>query len=50
MSPKLIWKLKDPKSCEGCPMLHSAYAICTHNIAWEIRKGRPQACIDELGE
>ena len=51
--PKLIWKLKDPKSCEGCPLLFVKSLLCFWQTKlWDIGKDnkRPQACIDELGE
>lgn len=62
--PKLIWKLKDPKSCQGCPELEKDYNCIPKR--WLCAKGyksgeavsytpykkpkRPQACIKELGE
>lgn len=57
--PTLKWKLKDTKSCEGCPkymLAHDDEWICLLGFVFEdedwheIADYRPQACINELGE
>lgn len=54
--PTLPWKLKDPKSCEGCPFLMKMDGSCeirSEFIHWDTearKETRPQACTDELGE
>ena len=59
--PSLTWKLKDPKSCEGCPNLTDQKHPCCRlqyqlfhwgedHLIVELDGERPQDCIDELGE
>lgn len=47
--PNLIWQLKDSKSCEGCPCKHDYLEICQWRYG-DTEQGRPQVCIDELGD
>lgn len=52
--PKHEWKLKDPDSCEGCPMedltIQGWRCLIGYKLVWNTPRKRPAKCKEEKGE